>query len=187
MAMVAKQGWNFMMKPDTLVAKIYKARYFPKTSFFDSHLGSSPSYAWRSIWKSRQVLINGCRWRIGDGTTINVMNEPWLTKEDGLWMQAPQEQGVYNMFVNQLMQPNVKVWDSDKIKMLFPLDIANKILVVPLFTDTAEDKLIWHHDLHGNYSVKSAYNMMLNSTVTLAEAEKVDWKGIWNSHAPPKA
>jgi hypothetical protein len=36
MAMVAKQGWKFIMQPDTLVSKIYKARYFPKSSFFYS-------------------------------------------------------------------------------------------------------------------------------------------------------
>jgi hypothetical protein len=53
LAMVAKQGWNIMTRPHTLVAKIYKARYFPNTSLFDSHLGHSPSYAWRSIWNSR--------------------------------------------------------------------------------------------------------------------------------------
>jgi uncharacterized protein (DUF2461 family) len=63
-------------KSNTLVAKIYKARYFPKTSFFYSHLDSNPCYAWSSIWKSRHVLINSCRWRIGDGTKIKVMNEP---------------------------------------------------------------------------------------------------------------
>jgi hypothetical protein len=44
MAMVAKQYRNFIMKPDTLVARIYKAKYFPKTSLLDSHLGSNPSY-----------------------------------------------------------------------------------------------------------------------------------------------
>ncbi|MCI06599.1 RNA-directed DNA polymerase (Reverse transcriptase) [Trifolium medium] len=58
MAMVAKQGWKFMTNPNTLVAKVYKAR-----------------------------------WRIGDGTKIKVMNEPWLKKEDGMWMPSPQEQG----------------------------------------------------------------------------------------------
>ncbi|KAK2374683.1 putative mitochondrial protein [Trifolium repens] len=187
LAMVAKQGWNFMMKPNTLVAKVYKARYFPKTSFFDSNLGSNPSYAWRSIWKSKKVLINGCRWRIGDGTTIKVMNEPWLKKEDGLWIQAPQEQGVYQLSVNQLMLPNEKMWDYDKIKMLFPLHVVNKILAVPLFDETVGDKLIWQHDLHGIYSVKSAYNMLLNQIDAIAENDKVQWKGIWNSHAPPKA
>jgi hypothetical protein len=76
-------------KSNTLVAKIYKARYFPKTSFFYSHLGSIPSYAWRSIWKSRQVPINVCRWRIRDDTKIKDMDEPWLKKEDELWIQSP--------------------------------------------------------------------------------------------------
>ncbi|MCI37607.1 putative ribonuclease H protein, partial [Trifolium medium] len=92
MAMVAKQGWKFITNPNTLVAKVYKARYFPNSSLFESHLGSNPSYAWRSIWKSRQVLMNGCRWRIGDGTKIKVMHEPWLKKEDGMWLPSPQEQ-----------------------------------------------------------------------------------------------
>jgi hypothetical protein len=37
MATMAKQGWNIMTRPHTLVAKIYKARYFPNTSFFLIH------------------------------------------------------------------------------------------------------------------------------------------------------
>jgi hypothetical protein len=44
LAMIAKQGWNIITKPHTLVAKIYKARYFPNSSFFDSRLGHNPSY-----------------------------------------------------------------------------------------------------------------------------------------------
>jgi hypothetical protein len=45
MAMVAKQGWNFITNPNTLVAKVYKARYFPNSSLFTSTLGHNPSYA----------------------------------------------------------------------------------------------------------------------------------------------
>jgi hypothetical protein len=81
----------------------------------------------------------------------------WLKKEDGLCMQSPQDQGVYDMYVNQLMLPNGKVWDCDKIKMIFPLNVANTILTVSLFDDVVEDKLIWQDDIHGNYSVKSVY------------------------------
>ncbi|GAU35387.1 hypothetical protein TSUD_160380 [Trifolium subterraneum] len=62
-------------------------------SLFDSHLGNNPSYAWRSIWNSRQVLMNGCRWSIGMGTNINVMNDPWPREKDGVWMKSPQTQG----------------------------------------------------------------------------------------------
>ncbi|MCI37153.1 hypothetical protein A2U01_0058377, partial [Trifolium medium] len=57
--------------------------------------------------------MNGCRWSIGDGTKIKVMNEPWLKKEDGLFD-----------------------------------DIANSILIVPLFDDIEEDKLVWDDDMH---------------------------------------
>jgi hypothetical protein len=65
MAMVAKQGWNFISKPTSLVARVFKARYFPHSSFTNASLGNNPSFVWRSIWKSRQVLLLGCRWRIG--------------------------------------------------------------------------------------------------------------------------
>jgi hypothetical protein len=73
LAMIAKQGWNIMTKPHSLVAKIYKARYFPNSSFFDSKLGHNPSYAWRGIWKARYILMNGCRWTIGTGSSISVI------------------------------------------------------------------------------------------------------------------
>jgi hypothetical protein len=97
MAMVAKQGWNFISKLTYLVARIFKARYFPHTSFTNSHLGNNPSFVWRSIWKSRQVLLLGCRWRIGDGSNIKVMNEPWLREEEGRWVESPQRQGLYSL------------------------------------------------------------------------------------------
>jgi hypothetical protein len=49
MAMVAKQGWKFVTNPNTPVAKVYKVRYFPNSSIFESHLGSNSNYVWRNI------------------------------------------------------------------------------------------------------------------------------------------
>jgi hypothetical protein len=51
MAMVAKQGWHFITNPNSLVARIFKARYFPWSSLIESNLGNNPSFTWRSIWK----------------------------------------------------------------------------------------------------------------------------------------
>ena len=45
--MVAKQGWRILQKPDSLLAKFLKARYF----FLEADIGHNPSHAWRSIWK----------------------------------------------------------------------------------------------------------------------------------------
>jgi ribonuclease HI len=187
MAMIAKQGWNFITKPNTLVTKVYKARYFPNSSLFASSLGHNPSYAWRSIWSSRHVIMNGCRWKIGDGTKINIMNEPWLKKNDGKWLQSPQEQGVANLCVNQLLYPNEKAWDCNKIRSIFPPYVANSILAVPLFDDVVEDQLVWDDDMHGNYTVKSGYNLLLQTPLEAVTRQgNEDWKWLWKIQAPPK-
>jgi hypothetical protein len=109
LAMIAKQRWNIMTKPHTLLARLYKARYFPNCSLFESKLGHNPSYALRGICKARQILMNECRWIVGNGTKIKVMSEPWLREHDGDWITSPQIQGAHNITVNDLMLPNMKV------------------------------------------------------------------------------
>jgi len=44
LAMLGKQGWKFLMEPDSLVARIFKARYFPSHTYLTSQLGHNPSY-----------------------------------------------------------------------------------------------------------------------------------------------
>ncbi|PNX60787.1 hypothetical protein L195_g060354, partial [Trifolium pratense] len=57
-----------------------------------ANIGNNPSYVRRSLWKSRHVLTLGCRWRIGDGSKIKVMHDPWLRGERNSWARSPQVQ-----------------------------------------------------------------------------------------------
>jgi len=45
LAMLAKQGWGLLSNPQSLIARIYKARYYPHGDVLNSKLGCSPSYA----------------------------------------------------------------------------------------------------------------------------------------------
>lgn len=38
-----------LRKPESLVARLIKARYFPRIEFLNSVLGHNPSYIWWSI------------------------------------------------------------------------------------------------------------------------------------------
>lgn len=42
-ALIAKQGWRILQKPDSLMAKILKAKYFKHSNFMEAKLGSNPS------------------------------------------------------------------------------------------------------------------------------------------------
>ncbi|WJX28566.1 hypothetical protein P8452_17266 [Trifolium repens] len=188
MAMVAKQGWNLMSNPSSLVARVYKARYFPQTSLLDSNLGNNPSFAWRSIWRARQVLINGCRWQIGDGKNIKIMHEPWLRDKQERCVSGPQHQDVYDLLVHHLLLPNNKRWDVAKINSLFSSTVARDILAVPLLEYVQEDKLIWGEENNGVYSVRSGYKkIMKDRCLGYGPRVREGWGSIWKLQTPPKA
>ncbi|PNX94194.1 cytochrome p450 [Trifolium pratense] len=132
--------------------------------------------------------MNGCRWTVGNGSNIKVMSNPWLRGREGAWVQSPQVQGAHNITVKELMLPNEKRWDRVKIESIFPLDVVNRILEIPLFDIVEEDKLVWVDSMDGQYSVKSGYNMLLNSIGRAVDLKKQeDWNCLWKIHAPSKA
>jgi len=72
LAMLDKHGWQLMTNYDLLVARLYRARYYPRHNFFESTLEHKPSFVWWSICNSKFILKVGRRWRIGDGEDISV-------------------------------------------------------------------------------------------------------------------
>ncbi|MCH83748.1 polynucleotidyl transferase ribonuclease H fold [Trifolium medium] len=98
--------------------------------------------------------------RLGNGSKIKVMNEPWLWIEDGRWVEAPQNQE----------------------------EVVNNILVVPLLDVIEDDKLIWSEERDGMYSVRSGYKKLMKEKASRQQprGEKA-WGRLWKIQAPPKA
>ena len=55
LAMLAKQGWRLLSNPDSLCAKIFKARYYLSGDILNSKLGCSPveGHLWKAQWKEK--------------------------------------------------------------------------------------------------------------------------------------
>uniref|UniRef100_A0A803NWD5 Reverse transcriptase domain-containing protein n=1 Tax=Cannabis sativa TaxID=3483 RepID=A0A803NWD5_CANSA len=66
LALLGKQGWRPLINPDSLVARVFKARYFPHVSFLNATIGSNPSFVWRSILEAQFLVKRGSRWVVGD-------------------------------------------------------------------------------------------------------------------------
>jgi hypothetical protein len=62
-----------------------------------------------------------------------------VEREGELWVSSPQEQYVYNLFVNNLLLQGEKRQDVHKLSSLFPATVTEIIMAVPLLEDVKED------------------------------------------------
>jgi hypothetical protein len=74
-ALLAKQVWRLLKNPNSLVAKIFIAKYHASCSVLEADIGKKPSLVWRSLMSTKEVIKRGAIWRVGDGKSIKVWGD----------------------------------------------------------------------------------------------------------------
>ncbi|KAH9750457.1 reverse transcriptase domain-containing protein [Citrus sinensis] len=183
LAMLGKQGWKLMTKPNSLVAQILKARYYSRTSFAGATLGHNPSYAWRSIMAAKQVVIEGSRIRIGDGEQTFIGKDPWLPDSECGFINTLLSEQVKAAQVSSLMVPSTRTWDSDILNDIFNERDKNLIWQIPLSNRSNADSWYWMHEAKGVYTVRSSYKML---APCLDIPSSSIWNQLWRLEVPSK-
>jgi hypothetical protein len=98
-ALLAKQGWRLTTNPDSLVAKIFKAKYYPNSDFLSAKHTQNSSFSWQSIQKASWVLKKGCKWIIGDGKSIDIWRDRWIHPQFGstTWTKQPANTNLHKV------------------------------------------------------------------------------------------
>lgn len=78
LALIGKHIWNFISDPNSLVARIYKTRYFLDCHILKANKQRGSSYIWEGIWEAKEELMKGYKWVLGDGQTIDICKDSWL-------------------------------------------------------------------------------------------------------------
>ena len=78
LAMLGRQCWRRLTRPDSLVARILKAKYHRNTNFSQASIGKNSSYSWCFIMAAHDLVVKGSRIRIGNETCTLIKNYPWL-------------------------------------------------------------------------------------------------------------
>lgn len=60
-ALLRKHTWNFIYSPDSLVSRLFKARYFPNSHILQANKGKRLSSTWSGIWSVKEELRKGFR------------------------------------------------------------------------------------------------------------------------------
>ena len=114
LAMLAKQGWRILSKPSSLMAHLYKAKYYQNGDVLNASLRSRPSYAWKSIHKSLEVIKQGTRWRLRNGKMIHIWDDKWLLTPTTYKVISPQKNFGDFPMVLALIDHDTKRWRRDR-------------------------------------------------------------------------
>ncbi|XP_075473411.1 uncharacterized protein LOC142504428 [Primulina tabacum] len=185
-ALLAKQVWRIAINPDSLVARVFKARYFKHHDIMDAPIGKNPSFIWRSLLWSRKLLRKGLCWRVGNGEQIATFRDQWIPGLQSLMRPAgiPNDLDNVNSFIVN------GAWNESLIRATFPSYIAEDVLAIPLANNSSEDCRFWLYDPKGKYTVRNGYKLEVGFFNTPSHTSNTHakswWKFVWSLSVPPK-
>ncbi|KAL0312261.1 UNVERIFIED_CONTAM: hypothetical protein Sradi_5625400 [Sesamum radiatum] len=135
---------------------------------------------------ARPCLAAGIRWKTGDGQCIQIMGHPWLPRP---WtfrpVRRPNSLSI-GAKVSELLTEE-HAWNVELIRKEFCDMDAKCILEIALPSRDTRDELIWHYDIKGKFSVRSAYRVAAELRQEGGCSwQEWNWNFIWNSKVVPK-
>jgi hypothetical protein len=199
LALLGKQGWRFMINPNSLCARVLKARYFPECDFMQATVPRSASATWRAIVAGREAVQVGLIKRVGSGNSISIWEDKWIRDSHTMTPLFKPSFGPGDPElekVSDLIDTSNWTWRRDLVRSVFALPDAEAILNIPLRNGGGDDFYAWNHEISGVYSVKSAYRALMNQkersardegTVTeTSTTEQQMWTTLWKLKVVPK-
>ena len=140
---------------------------------------------------ARGVIEKVAIWRVGSGQMIDVWHHKWLPDLNHSKIISPYANNDVSR-VCDLFLLGPQTWDPGHLASCFlPLE-ADMVRKIQVYADGEEDILIWPLTADGDYSVRSAYRMLVdneNQLLPSSSASNGDgsvWKKIWKVRVPHK-
>lgn len=192
-SLLAKQASRIWQNPDSLLGRIMKHKYFPRSSFLECGLGTRPSYAWRSIIHGRELLAQSLLKKIGDGAETRVWTDKWIMDEAPRAPQYKQDAIVdLTITVADLIDPQRNTWNSRVLSELI-VDEDVRIIQSSCLNVRVPDSIVWGFSKNGRYDTRSGYKALETfqeiqapGTFTLPPLEKRLWGDLWKTKTSPK-
>ncbi|CAA7055612.1 unnamed protein product [Microthlaspi erraticum] len=200
LALLGKQMWRMMTRKDTLMARIFRGKYFPKSDPLQASLGSNPSYAWSSINAAQNLLKQGTRYVIGRGNHTRAWKDNWIDTKPArpplVRQQVPDQYHHLlhdNTKVEELLVNNGREWNTEIVQNLFSREDGEIIERIRPGGGFTEDSFSWDFSRNGEYTVKSAYwlqiqiqNRSCSSQEVLNPSLNPLFQMLWKTEGSPK-
>lgn len=158
----------------------------------DAHRGCyGPSFSWRSIWGEKELLMEGVKWRVGNGANIRAWVDAWLPGRGSHVVPTPTEGSNLSQRVCDLICFKTGKWRTQMLLEIFTSIEQRVIQDIPLSQPWCNDTLYWWPNKDGIYRVRSEYWLARGGCIrawqTQNGIEGVDrWRHVLKVEGPPK-
>ena len=160
------------------MAHILKAKYFPSADFLNAGVGHNASFTWQGICWGRDLLQKGIRWNMDSGDNIQVLKDPWFPRSNLFRHITIPSNEVAEVRVADLL--TMTGWDQEPIsRVLWEVDHA-VVWSIRLGARRRMDRLVWHYESRGIYTVKSGYRLEMQERVQASCSERSGEVSWWN-------
>jgi hypothetical protein len=139
LAMLAKQLWRLIDEPESLCALV-----------------AGSSFMWQSILDGLATSKRGYIWRVRNGESTNIYDDPWISSSTNRRIVSPSGEVFYTK-VADLIDLVTGQWDEVLHPSIFFSVDVNRILEIPLNTQEFDDFVSWNFTKHGRYTVRLGY------------------------------
>ncbi|XP_018487967.1 uncharacterized protein LOC108858552 [Raphanus sativus] len=187
-ALLAKQAWRILTKPDSLLARVLLGKYCHSTSFLEVQQPYVCSHGWRSILKGRDLLKGNLGKAIGNGETTKLWKDSWISLTENIKPYGPIPEGALDLTVSDLLTSEMQ-WNKEKLENLLP-QLAKDIQLLQPSMSRAEDRYIWQPLPSGDYTTRSGYfsaSLKATQIATVSEQGQFKWvRDVWSAACSPK-
>lgn len=187
-ALLSKQCWKLVNEPDSLMARVLKAKYYPNSHFLQANRKGGDSYTWSGIWEAKEEMKKGLRWVVGDGKSIKILEDRWLRLKEDFCVDKNRVTGdVKHLIVSDFFLENTKTWDVNKLNNHFCSEDVAAMVKTRIPQRYTTDRVAWTHSKNGKYTVKSGYFQWCEHHVNVNEVQQSKgWSVIWKLEVPHK-
>lgn len=105
-SLLPKLGWRILNKPEALLSRVLKGKYFVDCSFMESTQKQAASHGWTGIMARKQILQMGLGFLVGNGSSIKVWSDPWLSTAKPMIPIGPPTFENQHLTVQDLLLPD---------------------------------------------------------------------------------
>ncbi|XP_057418984.1 uncharacterized protein LOC130713213 [Lotus japonicus] len=183
-SLLGKLVWTLLQDPEKLWARVLSHKYLGSKSILDVVASSSTSSLWKGIPRARDVLKEGFRFKLGNGTT-----SIWYHNWSGQGSLATRLPFVHITDTSLSLRDVIRdgSWNFSGLYTIIPPDLQQSFhAIVPSLDARLVDCWTWKHDRNGVYTAASAYSWLISEAAQPSVPPLVPWKFIWKIEAPEK-